>query len=247
MNRPGWTAAVTLMLLIAANGTAIAGATSLGGMTGLLNIPVAAVAPEGTFHLGYNLIDRDQSYEGRGTLDNRVYFLTMGFLPRTEVSIRATVLPGESHIEGLEADGVDRMGSGRILLLEEATAESPGRSDWLSWPAVAVGMDDLKGTRRYHSLYCVATKSIRRREAGLGGSISAGYGFRTFRAGRYLLDGEFGGADIYFGKWVDFIVEYDSEKWNGGLRLFPAFPLTAQLALLNFETPSGGVAWTHRF
>jgi len=219
---------------------------SLGGTTGLLNIPVASVTPDGVLHAGYNLIDRDASYEGRGTLDNRVYFITLGFLPRTEVSIRATVLPGESHIEGLKADGIDRMGSARFLLIQEKS-EDGGAPELRTWPGLAVGMDDIEGTRRFHSFYLVTTKSFALSGSPFRGSLTAGYGFRSFSAGRYLLDGEFGGADIYLGKWAAFIVEYDSEKWNGGLRLFPALSLTAQMALLNLDTPSGGVSWTHHF
>jgi Exopolysaccharide biosynthesis protein YbjH len=209
---------------------------SLGGMTGLLNTPTAEVTADGEFHLGYDLIAKDASYEGRGVVDNRIYFLTMGFLPNLEASIRATVLPGQSQIPEVRTSTIDRMGSARYRILPEK-----------KWPALAIGMDDVRGTRRYHSFYLVATKGFEVSSRLLSASFSGGRGFRTFRAGRYLLDGTFGGADIILGNRAFFIVEYDSEKWNGGIRLCPFPQLTAQLAFLDFDTPSGGVAWTHRF
>jgi hypothetical protein len=210
--------------------------SSLGGMSGLIHVPTANVVDDGWFHFGYNLIDREWVYDGRPRIDNRIWFLSIGFFPNLEVTARATVLPGESLIEEVPVDAVDRMVSFRYRLLRES-----------AWPALAVGIDDLKGTRRFHSLYGVATKTVRPLDGPVEFEISAGYGLRTLDAGHYLLDGGFGGIEIRPARNLSGIVEYDSEKWSGALRLTLLSRLDFQLALLDFTTPSGGLSFKQHF
>ena len=83
--------------------------SSLGGMSGLIHVPTANVVEDGWFHFGYNLIDREWVYDGRPRIDNRIWFLSIGFFPNLEVTARATVLPGESLIEEVPVDAVERM------------------------------------------------------------------------------------------------------------------------------------------
>src|SRR5512140_2823229 len=142
---------------------------SLGGTTGLFNVPTAEVTPEGKFYFGYNVFAKEWAYEGRGHLNNRVWYFTLGFLPRIEVSVRATVLPGQSLLENVKVDAVDRMARGRVQILKEKV-----------WPAVALGIDDVKGTRRFHSLYGVATRTLDLH--GTTVKFSAGYGLRSLHA-----------------------------------------------------------------
>jgi len=208
---------------------------SLGGTTGLLNTPTANVASDGHLFFGYHAIDKRWSYEGRTVLDNRIWYLTVGFLPNLEVSIRATVLPGESLLEDVPIDAVDRMGSFRYRFLKEKV-----------WPSLAVGIDDIKGTRRLHSFYFVGTKSVKPFMVPVVAEFSLGYGLRTFDAARYLLDKEFGGIELKVGSWASGILEYDSEKWNAGLRLRAFSRLSAQVGVLHMEVLSGGLAWTQQ-
>jgi hypothetical protein len=210
---------------------------SLGGSSGLFNVPTANVLSDGTFDFGYNVIDREWAYEGRGAIDNRIWFLSMGFLPRVEVTVRATVLPGESLLEEVPVDAVDRMASARLQVLRE------GR--WS--PAFAVGIEDLKGTRRFHSLYGVASRSVFREGIPVRAQISAGYGLRSIDAARYLLDGGFGGVELQFPHGISGIAEYDSEKWNAGLRLSLLSRVDFRLVFLNLDTISGGLSLRHRF
>lgn len=207
---------------------------SLGGTTGLFNVPTAEVTSEGTFYFGYNVFAKEWAYEGRGHLDNRVWFFTLGFLPRVEVSVRATVLPGQSLLEDVKVDALDRMGSGRVQLLKEK-----------KWPALAVGIDDVKGTRRFHSLYGVATRTVNLR--GTIAKFSAGYGLRSLHAARYLLDGGFGGVNVQPFPWISGVAEYDSEKWNAGLRLTLFSRVDLQLAYLDMKTASGGLSIRYHF
>jgi hypothetical protein len=206
------------------------------GTTGLIDVPVPYVTPEGTLHAGFTRVPERWAYEGRTTLRNDYWYLTVGLLPWVETSIKATVLPGEYLIDEVPVDAVDRMGSLRI--------QSP-------WPrgrtTLGAGIDDLRGTRRYHSFYVVGAQSFESSFAGLGGEAVVGYGLRSLSAPRYLLDGVFGGVRLRLTPWAFAMAEHDSEKWNGGLRVVAFSRLSAQLAMLNFESLSGGASWSVRF
>jgi len=209
---------------------------SLTGTTGLINTPTPHVASEGTLHMGYSYIPPEYAYEGRGSLENEYWYLTLGFLPWVETSLRATVLPGEYLIDEVPVDAVDRMGSFRV--------QSP-------WPGgrttIGAGIDDIRGTRRFHSMYVVASQSVGSYFGGPAGEVTLGYGLRKFDAARYLLDGVFAGVQLQLTPWAITLAEYDSEKWNGGIRLVAFDRLSAQLVFLNFEEPSGGVSWSVKF
>lgn len=209
---------------------------ALGGMTGLLHVPTAHVTREGTLHAGYMHHDRSFSYEGRGVLDNRVYFVNTGLFPHVETTLRATVTPGEYLIDDVPVDAADRMFSVRV------------QSPWPHrGPVLAAGADDVRGTRRFHSLYFVATQGVEFDFTPLAAEVTCGFGLRTLAAPRYLLDGVFGGIQIRATPWAVGLAEYDSEKWSGGVRFVLFSRLSTTVALLNFEKLSGGAAWTHHF
>jgi hypothetical protein len=132
---------------------------------------------------------------------------------------------------------VDRGGSGRILLLTEG--------DWR--PALAVGGDDVRGTRRFHALYAVASKTFDLPPKWLQARVSAGYGSTVLDAKQYVLEGGFGGGELVFSDVVSLALDYDSEKWNTLIRLVAFKHLAVRYALLNFEVPAGGLTWTQSF
>ncbi|MGQ0721991.1 MAG: YjbH domain-containing protein [Candidatus Eiseniibacteriota bacterium] len=210
------------------------GAT-LHGMTGLVIVPTAAVLPDGAIRFGAGFVEREWAYQGRDDMDNEVWFLAVGFLPRVEASIRATVLPELSLLEGQEAPAVDRLASARVLLLEERGLR----------PAVAAGIDDVRGTRLYHSLYLVGTKSFRVGPPTFRATL--GYGADPIQANLHVLRGVFGGVEAEVGPWARALLDFDTEKWNSGVALTAFGRLSAQFVLLHLDTPSGALAWTHRF
>ncbi|MGH2569573.1 MAG: YjbH domain-containing protein, partial [bacterium] len=209
---------------------------SLHGMSGLVLTPTAEVTQDATVRLGYSFMDQKWVPHGRGEFDNEIYFLDFGFLPRVEATVRATVLPGSRLTRFDEAPIVDRMGSVRLQLLR------PSRV-----PALAVGIDDVRGTRFYHSLYVVGTQRVAFDVARLDLRLSAGYGSRALEANNYLLDGVFGGLEARVFRTVSFVGDYDTEKWNAGVRLLLFRRISAHLAWLDLEIPAGGVGFLHRF
>ncbi|MBI1799070.1 MAG: YjbH domain-containing protein [Candidatus Eisenbacteria bacterium] len=210
---------------------------SLTGMTGFINTPWAGVIADRGFEAGYNFIPRSWAYDHRGTNDNQVFYATLGFLSRVETALRWTRIPGYHSFEEIAPDSrlvdMDRMASGRIELLRPG----PGR------PALAVGIEDAEGTRRFHSTYAVAGLPFSFLQ--VRSRVSLGYGFRVFDATRYVLDGTFSAIDFQVPRLPRVQVEYDSEKWNAalGLNVFGGFRVRA--ALLHMESLSLGVGWSH--
>ena len=212
-------------------------APALHGMTGLINTPTAYTLPSGALRVGFGWYDKEWAYHARGLSDNYHYFLTFGFVSRVEVSIRASYFP-DDYLETPEEKGtVDRGGNARF----QAITEGPHR------PAIAVGIDDIRGTRRFHALYAVGSKTFSAKSDFFRVGVSAGYGSRALDAKTYVLDGIFGGAEFSVGRYGSLALDYDTEKWNTGIRVYAFQHLTAYVAFLHWEAPAGGVCWTHRF
>lgn len=232
------TAALGALLVALPAGAArpVAGVSppALNGMSGLVGVPSAAVLPDGHVRLGASWIDEEWAYQGRGEMDNEIYYVTFGFLPRVEVSVRATHLPELTLLSTGNAIVVDRLASGRLLL------RRGGRG-----PAVAVGIDDVRGTRLFHSLYAVATERVRVGPGAL--ELTVGYGSDALVADVHVLDGVFGGVAVRPVPWAAAQLDFDTEKWNSGVALTAFGRWTVQVVLLHLDTPSGGLAWTHRF
>jgi hypothetical protein len=227
-------AATAIALPLALPPPARSAGAALNGMTGLVNTPTAEVLPDASVRLGAAQVDEEWAFHGRGRMDNRIFAVSLGFLPRTEVSIRATWLPELSLLELESATVVDRLAAGRLLLLTESGLR----------PALAVGVDDVRGTRLFHSSYVVATKTVRERGPLLRASL--GGGLQLLDAGEYVLDGAFGGVETGWGP-VSLLLDFDTEKWNSGARLTAFGRLGAHVALLDLDTLSGGLTWIHRF
>lgn len=210
---------------------------TLLGTTGLIMTPTADVLPSETILFGLTLTNKTWSYFDRGDSDNYTYFFVVGFLPRVEISIHATYAPNDRLISTGDRQGTnDRGASGRLLLLPEGDRR----------PGLAVGIDDVRGTRRFHSLYAVTSKGFRLSSDFLvRGSL--GYGSDQLKAQNHVLDGGFGGGEVRYRDVAGIALDYDTEKWNTSFRLVLFQRLAAYAAFLDFESPSGGISWFQRF
>ncbi|MEO5616761.1 MAG: YjbH domain-containing protein [Candidatus Eisenbacteria bacterium] len=210
---------------------------SLTGMTGFVNTPWAGVMADRGFETGYNFVPRAWAYDHRGTNANQVYYATLGFLPRVETSMRWTRILGARAFEDIVPDSkladLDRMSSGRV----EIFTPRPGR------PGLAVGAEDVQGTRRFHSSYAVAGLPVEIFHVHC--RMSLGYGFRAFEANRYVLDGAFGAVDIVPTRIARLQAEFDSEKWNAAIGISPGAGFHIRAVLLNLETLSFGAGWSY--
>ena len=229
MNRRRLAPLVALALLVAPASSTSAppaqGWGNLHGMSGLLLTPTAEVADDASVRIGYTFMDKKWSYHFRGEASNELYYLSFGFLPRVELTVRASVLPGTRLSRFDDAPIVDRMGSVRLQLLRG------GR-----WPGLAVGIDDIRGTRFYHSLYAVGTQGVELSSGTLDVRASLGFGSRELEARNYLLDGFFGGVELRLVRPLSIAIDFDTEKWNSGARLLLFRRVSVYLAWLDLES-----------
>ena len=127
---------------------------------------------------------------------------------------------------------VDRMASFRLELLPPKVMR----------PGLSVGIEDVEGTRRFHSTYAVTGTEFR--VLDVRGRVTLGLGVRIFEAANRTLDGGFGALEISPWRNLAAQVEYDSEKWNAAARIALPFGFRVRAALLHLESPSFGAGWT---
>jgi hypothetical protein len=224
------------VLLVPGAGRAEVG---MSGLSGYFNAPSAEVLKDGTVEMGYNMFARDWAYDHRGRYSNNAYFATLGFLPRVEVMVRVTALPGfiayAVEDTASKLTDADRMWAGKAQLIRG--------SGFL--PDVAVGAEDPLGTRRFHAVYLVAGRRLK--IAGAEVRVDAGVAPRLLRrVTNYTLHGGFGGIEIRPIRYVALVAEYDSEKWNVGLKAATPLGLTGRLVWLHARTLSGGLGISFR-
>jgi hypothetical protein len=209
---------------------------SFSGMTGFVNTPWADVLQDRTLEAGFASIPRAWAYDHRGTSENQLFSTTLGFLPRVETALRWSRIRGYHSFQEIAPDSrlvdIDRMASARVALWRPR----PGR------PGLALGIEDARGQRRFHSTYAVT--GLPMAIAGMHARVSAGYGFRILDAARRVLDGAFGAVELAPWPWLRGQLEYDTEKWNAGVGLSPWAGLRLRAALLNLESLSLGAGWS---
>lgn len=209
---------------------------SLSGTSGLATIPWAGTIGDRMLEVGYTRVPARWAYDYRGIHPNAYYFGTIGFLPQVEVQLRWTEIVGRRDFEEIVPDSrladLDRTAGARIALIPPAE----GR------PGLAIGIDDIVGTRRFHSTYVVG--GIPDTIFGVRGRVAIGYAPTVFAAPRHVLDGLFGGIEAHLWRILRLQLEYDSEKWNAGIGVAPGFGLRFRVALLDLESLSAGAGWS---
>ncbi|WP_417068883.1 YjbH domain-containing protein [Niveibacterium terrae] len=175
--------------LLFAGSAATMAAPSVVGTSGLINMPDAHIAPEGTLSSGYSY------FKPYGLL-----WTDLAFLPWLEGTFRytriANVPAGFTEEQNKTYGSYKDKSLGAKLALPE--------SKW--FPALAVGKTDLTGvnagTQLYSSRYVTASKNI-----GLL-DLTVGYG-----KGR--IDGPFGGARLQLSEKLplSLVAEYDANNY----------------------------------
>ncbi|HEX6373199.1 MAG TPA: YjbH domain-containing protein [Longimicrobium sp.] len=205
---------------------------ALPGTSGLVSIPTATIAADGDLTAGMNRIAPGyRDYHSGRADENAVIaqFATVGFLPFVEVGLRLTRIADVPR----QALG-DRMVSVRVRLLKEGAYR----------PAVAVGVHDIVGTRRFHATYAVASKTAATVAGAVGLHVGYGHDVLGLRARGRQFDGLFGGVSVAPHRWITLVAEYDGERPSTGVRLGPVHGVALLAALQNFDAVSGGVSYT---
>jgi hypothetical protein len=217
---------------------------SLIGTTGLISVPSAAMAGDGEIMLGTAVGNR--KYNVRDTRFHEYsFFVTMGYLPFLEVSLRL-----HHHYrfirpeDGRTTQGIgDRMASVRLRLHRETK----------TLPAVVLGAHDFYSAFGQssevvfnNSLYAAASKTLRFPGSPFRLGLHAGYGTDWMKAERHDLVGWFGGISMDAGSFVTLLTEYDTEKLNVGAAFHFFRHVQVLLALKNFDTFAGSMAYAFR-
>ena len=126
-------------------------AQSLTGTTGLVNIPTADILQDGQIYFGVGFVNKKYNTWISDEFHQTAYFVTIGFLPFMEVSLRLTRLLRY----GDNALG-DRMASIRLRLLKEHEF----------YPSLVLGAHDFTSAfgidmfNNFNTLYLVTSKHI---------------------------------------------------------------------------------------
>jgi hypothetical protein len=209
---------------------------NLNGMTGFVKTPWTGVMGDNEMEFGYDKIPKEAADQYRDIHANEIYYGDFGFLPRVEVGLRWTVMPGSRPFDyldiGSKAVDHDRMFSGRIEILQAESLRHPG---------LAIGAEDVWGTKRFHNSYIVAGApfDIYR----LQNRVTLGYAPRVFEASHYTLDGLFGAYGVSAWQRLEAAVEYDTEKFNAMLGVNLVYGFRARVAALDLKHMSLGAGW----
>jgi len=162
--------------------------SSLSGLTGLIRVPTAEVLPDGALRLGYNAFDDVESTGLGGTV---VYNVGLGFLP---------------GVEGVLGMGNATLGQDLTVHGKWQVHARDGR-----WPAIALGVVDLKrtGGDPYDepTAFAVATQRYDRDLLALTLGAAGGSGH----------SGVLAGASYRVLPGVEVQAEYDTARVNAGV------------------------------
>ncbi len=212
---------------------------SLGGTSGLINIPSAEVITDQQVTIGLGYVNRHSAYLETGRCDNFPFYVVIGYLPRLEFSAGVTFVPGQRSYDGTNTykDGVVSI---QFLLLTERKI----------LPAVAIGARDIYSFILLNTTFIVASKTILH-QSKTSLRFHFGYGSdiidrhlgvpkkdRKFPVGHTIV-GMFGGLSISWNDMVTYMLEYDTQKFNTGFRFWLNPNLTFDLSLLSMENLSG--------
>ena len=164
-------------------------AASTTGQTGLINMPDARIAPDGTLRFGYGFA------EPYPTL-----WSSITMLPRLELSARYTRIMGVPAFPNDPAadfgDYKDKSFDGKFVLFREGS--------WV--PQLSIGAQDFMGTRIFDAYYAVASKRL--------GDFDFTLGFGDRR-----IDGVFGGVRYRPKalQGLALVAEYDANDYSRDL------------------------------
>lgn len=213
---------------------------SLYSYSGYLTTPDAYIN-EGQLGFHYSYLPKKVSATKRDISDNRIYSVSLGFLPFLELYFSVFVSPSVKWIYHYGSYKTRSPGVKLKLIKEKKYL-----------PAVAIGIFDPEihglgqdsGRDNISSTFIVLSKKI----SLLQSSVSIGYGTDVFKGKNPRLQGVFGGFKMSLNKNIFIMLDYDTENWSKGIGArwhgidmviavigssFPAFRIGYNYNLLN--------------
>jgi len=163
---------------------------NINGETGYINMPSGRIEPDGTFRMGYSFAKPYASF-----------WSSIAILPRLEMDLRyARIMTGDIGAANPYwlgyGDYKDKVVGGKLILIEENRY----------FPSLAIGSNDIQGTRLFKAHYLAASKNFGALEVSIG-------------VGNGRIDGVFAGARYAPDNWhgLALVTEYDANDYKKDL------------------------------
>jgi hypothetical protein len=214
-------------------------AQTIYGVHGLIKIPDAyTVKNGGGFFTGGYFYDYFRPYEPNLQRPQWSASLLVGFHSRVELGARLTGVPSVKVRDSTYQFTyyIDRIINTKVILLKE--------KKWV--PQLAVGFQDLVGTRLFNSTYIALSKEFKWKDS-LMLQMTLGYGTKLTNyilgpATNHRFIGLFGGVQWHCTRWGALQAEQDGRDINYGIKITP-FKWLGLEAFGNFKRNIGGLLW----
>lgn len=236
----GWNPVIrqALLFLLMLVSPQFARSQSLNGTTGLVTVPTAGILSDGQVRFGANYVDKEYNVRTHEHNQHR-YFITLGYLPGLEVSLRLT----RNHMVRLEHSQEQQWPGDRGASVRLRVSGEKGYR-----PSLVLGAHDFLsafgGSEAvwFNALYLAASKNIQYGEGPVAFGFNLGYGTDWMKATHHEFVGVFGGLSMEYGDIATLLLEYDTKKVNGGMRFEFFRHVQILLALLNMDSFSAGAS-----
>ena len=217
---------------------------SLIGPQGLILTPTARFPVDGQIGMGYSNIREPHAFiKGNKTTQNHLFYTTLVFLPRLELTGLLTFAPGRHGNDGSETSK-DLAVFAQYHLLRETHRR----------PNLAIGLYDFHSYSYYNALFFVAGKTFTPTHTF---TICTNFGYGVDWIDTHLGDtgpdkdapvphhlvGLFGGVELQYLDIAALLVEYDTSQLNAGIRLFLFNRIDLLLTAMEFKTFCLGISY----
>ncbi|MEW6557947.1 MAG: YjbH domain-containing protein [Elusimicrobiota bacterium] len=211
---------------------------NLEGLSGLFYIPTADIGKDSEVTVGASFVDKKLiSFSGYNE-DAITPYITVNFLPFIEFSVRIThLLDSIITTQGIG----DRTVSIRIRLVEE--------NEYV--PSILVGLHDIIGIYggaeavRNNALYLALSKHLTISSKIINKvSLHTGYGTDIINAQNHKFIGLFGGISCSFLSFIELIGEYDTIRFNSGVRIALFNKIKLLAGFIDMKKFSGSLSYS---
>ncbi len=210
---------------------------SLTGTTGLISIPTAEIAEDRQVIFGASLLHRKYLDYTDRKFNAMAYYVTLGYLPFLEVSLRFTRRDYPPELRNSSVG--DRMLSLRVQVLKEGKYI----------PMFSLGCHDVgttldKGSaRHFNCLFLTLSKNFLIEGVSDEIGLHVGYGSDCMESVNHEFTGIFGGVLFKLNSFADLMLEFDSEKINGGARVLIFNRIRLLFSMIHFDVFSFGASY----
>jgi hypothetical protein len=230
---------------------------NLSGQSGLMNVPIANMSPDGQFKIGYNYNPIRYSLRYNQKNSEQVMFFDLVLLPRLSINVNLLQVRTNAQYPRKEALG-DRQIDVKYLLVKETPKmpavaiimSSPFTIDAAMLTEVIVATKHFELTKTYDLETTLGYGSpifIWRDVSNLENyDIFSGFKVSNKSEYRYhngYLTGLFAGVKLSYQKKIGLMAEWDSNRMNVGLYATIAKRFTLQAGLLKGDQVMFGAAY----